>query len=622
MSLLLDALKQAADKKQKSDNSSDSSKAADGTKEATNIKDDDSQANEITADEIKLELEEIQDDLEHETDATSENASINTNDENAQEKISSEYTTEEKSHEESTVEMDQFDPDSPISEPPESISEDLGDEQEICTEQSIPKTKDTSLTVNGTENSSCEKDDKSDHREEISTSITSTLHSSNKEKQPENRTSQEADKSKNQDTATKNNDVKTKGMAPENAKIIVNQKKKKPFGTKLIIAGLLLIAIIAAGAFLGYLHYIDQDSQISTNIASLSRQPKTVIKPIDDLSTASNEITQEIFEESKEVQAANTNSNQLVSGTISDTTINGQTKPTDTDLNQDISSSKEITPAIIQEEHDSKSTPDQQAVKTTADKPVIESKENQIAAEEMPPTLSSVVNSHPFIQATPLEKSPVQVKPAIQITKNSKQTYADQSIANGYKAFNSAKYQAAKLEYNKALKFAPNSVDALLGLGAIALIEEDKVTAKRFYKKVLDLNPQNTTAINAISAMNNNIQANETTYKQSIAENTNNPWAYFNLGNYYLDQQDWSKALFAFKQANQIAPNSPDIVYNIGIALDNLDRIKPAIAAYKKAVNLANYKTASFDVYAVSQYIESLSQQLKSPANSSADNNK
>ncbi len=611
MSLLLDALKQAADKKQQPDKA--------GKKKAT-TETDNAQKPEntdaVSTDKITLELEEIHEEL------TGEELSESTDDKH-------DIINEDvKQQDENSFEMDHFDPDevsleqieesdpTPQNQPESDTEHELTQDVTIETTELETETLTSEQKQLASEPGTTTTQEFSEPKQQNNNITADTKKDIAIESKPVDSNETESIKTEKQDKITPDDNSqdqtpkkspgnKARTMAPENAKIIAGPDKKRNRKSKYLVIGLLSLGILIAGGFLGYLYYLDQDSQISTNIATLSRPPSTRIKPIDDLSAASNQISDEM-----QNNAANIASDQQVKGSIAN--IENDEISTDNAVQNDLQQSQEANSNKTTE--DTLSNIRYQEKSNLKINESTQNKEAEIAAEELPPTLNSVLNSHPFVQATPMKKGSVTIEPAIKIKRNSNNTAAAKNIAKGYTLFNKGKYQLAKTEYQKAINLAPDSVDALLGLGAIAIIEEDKQKAKTYYSKVLDLNPQNTTAVNAITTIDRSQQSSETLIKQSITQSPNNPWAYFNLGNYYLERQDWSKALQAFNQANILAPNTPDIVYNIAISLDNLDKIEPALNSYKQATILAATKTASFDINIVSDYINQLESQLRKAA--------
>lgn len=588
MSLLLDALKQAANSKTQtgkapgkkaSKSLSDSDAKTEKDDVSTTINSDidtiEQQTKTNASDEITLELEEITE--EHLQDSRLDTNTIEKPIDSTKElqKDSPKVPELEESYEEEpiTIEMDRFDPDSLDDESDEHMDETVYVSSKAGSE---PETQEENI------------DPKAEH------AATNIDKSSETIKRPKTSSSEKEEPPNKADKLEKKNRIR----APENAKIILNPDKKPKRSGTFIVIGLLAIAVLAAGSFLGYLYYLEQDDQISSNIANLSRHPTAKIKPIDDLSTVSDEMA----EVNKQAPISET-ANQTLQGSIAATAVQSDDK---VGTRQTTISEPAATPEL--------SAKPIGTVKTEQEKPLIQTqpktqKSYETSAEELPPTLSSVINSHPFIEHTPLEQLPVAMEQPISIKKNNNEALASKNINLGYKQFEKGNYQLAKKYYQKALKLAPNDTDTFLGLAAIALIENDTNTAISLYTEVLQLDPQNTTAISAISTLYEKSKSDESTIKKNIEANPNNPWAYFNLGNHHMEEQNWTKALQAFSKANAIAPQTPDILFNIAISLDNLDRVQQAIEAYTMAISAAKNKPANFDAATVQKYVDSISLQ-------------
>ncbi len=570
MSLLLDALKQAANSKTQAGGEPDKTAS-----KKTGASDSSQQPNSAdSADEIKLELEDITEEPQQDSELGQSSTGQSSNIQTTTEESSNSSAIEEPLSKESIpVEMEHFDPNAPLDHTEEHITEPSYSSSHTTIE---PKAGEVDLKI--------EEENELDAAQQAKISIP-------QEEKPE-------------PIASKDNKVEKKSrvLAPENAKIILNpDKKPKRSGTVIAIC-FLIFAVLAAGGFLGYLYYLEQDNKISTNIANLSRSPTAQIKPIGDLSNVSDQISQ-VNQQSQTPEAAN----QTLKGNIA--TADGSNDISEiqqaTKKQAEQAAQKQVSTTATAQNNQAINNEDlsNQALNNGA------LSNQEISAEELPPTLSSVVNSHPFIEHKPLKQLPVAMEKPISIKKNNNEALASKNISLGYKQFENGNYQLAKKYYQKALKLAPNDTDIFLGLAAIALIENDTDTAAQLYTKALQIDPNNNTAISAVSTLQKQDRSDESTIKENIQANPNNPWAYFNLGNHHMEEQNWTKALHAFSKANTIAPQTPDILFNIAISLDNLDRIPQAVEAYNMAIYAAKTKPANFDVTAAQKYVDSLNLQ-------------
>ena len=131
------------------------------------------------------------------------------------------------------------------------------------------------------------------------------------------------------------------------------------------------------------------------------------------------------------------------------------------------------------------------------------------------------------------------------------------------------------------------SVDALLGLAAIASVQNRDADAQRLYREVLDLDPRNATAQGALLDLlgSTDSQAAESRLKLLI-EREPGPHLYQTLGNLYADQGRWNEAQAAYFEAYRAAPGNADYAFNLAVSLDQLRQYPAALGYYEKALAL------------------------------------
>jgi len=130
-----------------------------------------------------------------------------------------------------------------------------------------------------------------------------------------------------------------------------------------------------------------------------------------------------------------------------------------------------------------------------------------------------------------------------------------------------------------------SSVDALLGLAAIASMQDREADAQRLYREVLDLDPRNATAQGALLDLlgNTDSQAAESRLK-TLIERDPSPQLYQTLGNLYAEQARWNDAQAAYFEAWRGAPDHGDYAFNLAVSLDQLRQYPTALTYYKKAL--------------------------------------
>ena len=162
------------------------------------------------------------------------------------------------------------------------------------------------------------------------------------------------------------------------------------------------------------------------------------------------------------------------------------------------------------------------------------------------------------------------------------------SLLNGaYDAYQRGQLDEAQRLYAQAAA-RERTVDALLGLAAIAGARNRNEDAARLYREVLDRDPHNATAQSALLDLlgNTDRQATESRLK-TLIERAPSAGLYQTLGNLYAEQNRWGDAQMAYFEAFRAAPGNADYAFNLAVSLDRLHQPQAALGYYEKALNLA-----------------------------------
>ena len=168
-------------------------------------------------------------------------------------------------------------------------------------------------------------------------------------------------------------------------------------------------------------------------------------------------------------------------------------------------------------------------------------------------------------------------------------------LDSAHTAYGTGDLAHARARYLEVLASEPDNPDALTGLGAIALQEGRRTPARQFFQRALLARPLDPVAVAGLSRAErpDPIQA-ESRLKDSLAAQPEAAGTQLALGDTFATQQRWAEAQQAYFQAHGLAPDNPDIAYNLAVALDHLGQRRPAASFYRQALRLAERQPARF----------------------------
>jgi tetratricopeptide (TPR) repeat protein len=253
----------------------------------------------------------------------------------------------------------------------------------------------------------------------------------------------------------------------------------------------------------------------------------------------------------------------------------------------------------------------QSAAKTAAAKPahVATARSRRRIESDTP-----LVDASDSIETVVIPSSPPRAAGDISVRRDAATiTPISPTLMQAYETLQSGDTAHAKELYEKVLQSDPRNMDALLGLGSIALNDGRMDDASRYYQQVLELEPRNPYAqAGLISIIGSaDLQASESRLKQLIARDPS-AFLYFSLGNLYAEQAQWPSAQQAYFQAFQMQSDNPDYAFNLAVGLEHLGQSRPALDYYRKALDLSFKKGhANFDQSLVIQRVGQLSTRVE-----------
>ena len=183
-------------------------------------------------------------------------------------------------------------------------------------------------------------------------------------------------------------------------------------------------------------------------------------------------------------------------------------------------------------------------------------------------------------------------------------------VEAGYAAYQAGRMDAARAEYQQALREEPGNRDALLGLAAVEMQGQRYPAADALYQRLLLADPRDAHAHAGMMALRSqqlDPVAAESRLKTLLAGDPRADVLHFALGNQYAQQGRWAEAQQAYAQAAAGDPGNPDYAYNLAVSLEHLRQSAPALAQYRRALEQAQKRTASFDLAAAQARVQQLS---------------
>jgi len=201
-------------------------------------------------------------------------------------------------------------------------------------------------------------------------------------------------------------------------------------------------------------------------------------------------------------------------------------------------------------------------------------------------------------------------QPAMSIQKTHKSDPVGEKLDAAWLAYESARYDEAGKLYRDVLTIEDNNRDAMLGLGAIAVIKKNNTQARDIYLLLLEQDPRDPIATAALAGLNNSESSlkNDEEYLLSMLQkNPDTPHLNFALGNNYAQQNKWKPAQQYYFNAWQKDNENADYVFNLAVSMDQLNKQQQALSFYKDSLLKSENKQVSFSREAVQKRIQEIS---------------
>ncbi len=196
----------------------------------------------------------------------------------------------------------------------------------------------------------------------------------------------------------------------------------------------------------------------------------------------------------------------------------------------------------------------------------------------------------------------------LSIQKNKKTDPIGEKLDAAWLAYEAGRYDEATTEYKEVLAIEKNNRDALLGLGAIAVIKKDNAVARDIYLAVLEQDPRDAMATAALAGLHDesSLKSDEEYLLSMLEKNPGAQHLNFALGNNYAQQNRWKSAQQHYFNAWQSDHENADYIFNLAVSLDQLNKQQQAISYYRESLLKAENKQVSFSRETVQKRIKEL----------------
>jgi tetratricopeptide (TPR) repeat protein len=193
--------------------------------------------------------------------------------------------------------------------------------------------------------------------------------------------------------------------------------------------------------------------------------------------------------------------------------------------------------------------------------------------------------------------------PALTLAPSPESARVPNEVAQGYAALRNGDMALARRSYAAAIAANPANVDAQLGAATIEALSGNRMLAATHYRKALDVDPRNGTALAGLASLADYTRADgiESNLRADISRVPQSSQLHYALGNLYASQSRWNEAQAAYFEAHRLDPANADIAYNLAVSLDHLRQPRLAAEYYRRALDGARGAATQFDPASVTR---------------------
>ena len=196
----------------------------------------------------------------------------------------------------------------------------------------------------------------------------------------------------------------------------------------------------------------------------------------------------------------------------------------------------------------------------------------------------------------------------VRLKRGGNAAHLDPALTRAFAAWQEGRNEDARRDYEELLKREPHSLDALLGLAALAVARGEGAQAEALYLRAFALNPADAevqAGLINLRGEGDPLQA-ESRLKNLLARQPEVASLHVALGNLLARQARWAEAREAYFRAATLVPGNGDLLHNLAVSLDHLRQYPLAVEHYRMALAAAARGRASFDTAMVERRLAEL----------------
>lgn len=186
---------------------------------------------------------------------------------------------------------------------------------------------------------------------------------------------------------------------------------------------------------------------------------------------------------------------------------------------------------------------------------------------------------------------------ALKLARGIEPPRVSEALAEAYTALRTGKNADARKQYEALVRADGMNLDARLGLATSLARSGEVAAALREYKKALEIDPRNSTALAALLILSDASSAPslEADLRALLTRHADSAELHYALGNLMAGQSRWTEAQQAYFDAWRHGGDNADYAFNLAVSLDQLRQSRLAVEYYQKALALAARHGGQFD---------------------------